>query len=817
MSVPIESIEARLERQELPVKYEYCRLQNARVAYVEHLRRTSAKDNVTDGTIDGDGATGNAVKPSDMSQKKSRNALKRERAQARKQAGPKICVAYAQGSCPRDSACKYSHDILAYMQSKGPDYPGKCPFAAAEGGCPYGVMCRWAGSHKNIHPLVKEYLEKKQKEDVEKNAEKMEEDMEKVRKEEEKIEEEEEEQQPRAEPPVVTPAAIAAAAAAIRTAASEQPEDSKDAFYKMDGTIPSQPLILEPTSIFAPTMNILDNQIQNKIRKGEYDFSTTDAVLAKLGINNPAKNRYDKAGKQGSEAEVEKMENPIHGADADADGDGNGNGTAEPESNKRPRLDLEAEKAVSAIHSDADFLNSLEKKTEPATVAAARTITTTAAAPSVEPTAEPASFYTETPFHRRERKKSIDFRGKTFLAPLTTVGNLPFRRLCKSLGADITCGEMALGTNLLQGQASEWALLKRHPEEDCFGVQLCGGFGDAMARCAQMVEENLQVDFVDVNFGCPIDVVINKGAGSACLLRPNRIKNIIQSMTSILSCPLTLKMRKGYTDKQDIAHLLLPKVARWGAAAVTLHGRTREQRYSRLADWEYIKTCADVVKNLGGTNVKTDVNGNGVAEEKVCGGYDTINQEMQLIGNGDVMSFEDHERAITEAGVATTYVARGALMKPWVFTEIKERRHWDISASERLDLVKKFALNGIEHWGSDTRGIENTRRFLLEWLSFANRYVPVGLIEVLPQKTNQRPPAFVGRNDLETLLSSPDPRDWIYITEMVLGPALDGFRFTPKHKGTSYASAGGGGDPGGGGGGRGGGKMKNHGNKEQEF
>lgn len=77
MSVPIESIEARLERQELPVKYEYCRLQNARVAYVEHLRRTSAKDNVTDGTIDGDGATGNAVKPSDMSQKKSRNALKR--------------------------------------------------------------------------------------------------------------------------------------------------------------------------------------------------------------------------------------------------------------------------------------------------------------------------------------------------------------------------------------------------------------------------------------------------------------------------------------------------------------------------------------------------------------------------------------------------------------------------------------------------------------------------------------------------------------------------------------------------------------------
>lgn len=178
---------------------------------------------------------------------------------------------------------------------------------------------------------------------------------------------------------------------------------------------------------------------------------------------------------------------------------------------------------------------------------------------------------------------------------------------------------------------------------------------------------------------------------------------------------------------------------------------------------------------------------------------------MQVIGNGDVMSWQDHENAVNNAGVATTYVARGALMKPWVFTEIKEKRDWDISASERLDIVKKFASNGLEHWGSDLRGVESTRRFMLEWLSFAYRYVPVGLLEALPQRTNLRPPAFVGRNDLETLLASPDPRDWIKITELVLGPAPPGFLFTPKHKATSYAAGKGGG--GGGGGGA----------KEQEF
>lgn len=115
---------------------------------------------------------------------------------------------------------------------------------------------------------------------------------------------------------------------------------------------------------------------------------------------------------------------------------------------------------------------------------------------------------------------------------------------------------------------------------------------------------------------------------------------------------------------------------------------------------------------------------------------------IPVIGNGDVFSYTDYEEKMRVEGVqATAMLGRGALIKPWLPTEIKERRHWDISATERLDILKDFVKFGLEHWGSDQTGVNNTRRFLLEWLSFLHRYVPVGLLEVLPQQMNQRPPA----------------------------------------------------------------------------
>ena len=121
---------------------------------------------------------------------------------------------------------------------------------------------------------------------------------------------------------------------------------------------------------------------------------------------------------------------------------------------------------------------------------------------------------------RPVEKKVIDFKNKLYLAPLTTVGNLPYRRVCKRLGADITCGEMAMVTNLIQGDSREWALMRRHPSEDVFGVQICGGFPDTVARCCQLLGDVVDCDFIDVNMGCPIDLVCGKGAGSMMLEKP---------------------------------------------------------------------------------------------------------------------------------------------------------------------------------------------------------------------------------------------------------------------------------------------------------
>lgn len=126
----------------------------------------------------------------------------------------------------------------------------------------------------------------------------------------------------------------------------------------------------------------------------------------------------------------------------------------------------------------------------------------------------------------REKLKldTRSFKGKPYLAPLTTVGNLPFRRLCVELGAEITCGEMAVATNFLKSNGpNEWPLLKRHPSEKIFGVQLAGGYPDTLSKTAQIVVDNMEVDFIDLNLGCPIDLINEAGGGCTLANRPNKL------------------------------------------------------------------------------------------------------------------------------------------------------------------------------------------------------------------------------------------------------------------------------------------------------
>jgi tRNA-dihydrouridine synthase 3 len=161
---------------------------------------------------------------------------------------------------------------------------------------------------------------------------------------------------------------------------------------------------------------------------------------------------------------------------------------------------------------------------------------------------------------------------------------------------------------------------------------------------------------------------------------------------------------------------------------------------------------------------------------------------MPIIGNGDVLDPSDFYTQIRDTGVTTCMIARGILYKPWLCDEIKAGHAIDKSARERLDIYRTFCRHGLEYWGTDQMGVDRTRRFLLEMLSFTHRYVPHGLLALPPQRMNLRPQPYRGRDDLETLLGSGESTDWVRITEMLLGPVRAGFRFVPKHLANTFGS-----------------------------
>lgn len=372
------------------------------------------------------------------------------------------------------------------------------------------------------------------------------------------------------------------------------------------------------------------------------------------------------------------------------------------------------------------------------------------------------------PSHSAERLRDVEARrsasrglfcDKLVLAPLTTVGNLPFRRICKGFGADVTISEMAVVYNLNRLQKSEWSLLRRHQSEDIFGIQLAVSRPQEAASFAKALEAaDFSYDFLDINCGCPVEKIVKSGCGCGLWERTGRLRDVVESLSLHQSRPVAVKCRIGPDEDAPSLHRQISQYESWGAAAVTIHGRSRKQRYTKLANWDYVEQCAQLTS-------------------------------LPIIGNGDIMSVEDlMEHRRLQPHISSHMIGRAALIKPWIFQEIKSGQAKDISSSERLDILKEFCRCGLAHWGADARGVMTTRRFLCEWLSFLHRYVPVGLLERLPQRMNERPPFYEGRDALETLMASDSVADWIRISELLLGPVEPMFRFTPKHKSNSYAN-----------------------------
>mmetsp|Transcript_19013 Transcript_19013/g.23573 ORF Transcript_19013/g.23573 Transcript_19013/m.23573 type:complete len:239 (-) Transcript_19013:7-723(-) len=229
----------------------------------------------------------------------------------------------------------------------------------------------------------------------------------------------------------------------------------------------------------------------------------------------------------------------------------------------------------------------------------------------------------------------------------------------KHFGADITCSEMALAQNLIQGQISEWALLKRHSSEDVFGVQIACGYADQYTRVSEVIENEMDVDFVDLNLGCPIDLICDKySAGAAMMLRETKLRRSLEGICKSLSCSVTIKMRTGWDENKPIATGLVRKIQEWGidgVSAVMVHGRSRLQRYQKLANWEYI--------------------------HKVAASQSADLPRIPVIGNGDIFSYTDYYDKLSTSSndddsalSPTAMVGRGALIKPWLPTEIKEKR-----------------------------------------------------------------------------------------------------------------------------------------------
>lgn len=230
---------------------------------------------------------------------------------------------------------------------------------------------------------------------------------------------------------------------------------------------------------------------------------------------------------------------------------------------------------------------------------------------------------------------NIEMSNNVVLAPMAGVCNPAFRLIAKEFGCGLVCAEMVSDKAILHGNKRTMEMLYVDEREKPLSLQIFGGDKDSLVEAAKFVDKNTNADIIDINMGCPVPKVTKCDAGARWLLDPNKIYEMVSAVVDAVDKPVTVKMRIGWDDEHIYAVENAQAVERAGGAAVSVHGRTREQLYTGKANWDIIRDVKQAVS-------------------------------IPVIGNGDVFTPEDAERMLKHTGVDGVMIGRGALGNPWM-------------------------------------------------------------------------------------------------------------------------------------------------------